>query len=57
MADLYLTPSGAEQFTWGASNLDNDGSGRAAYIAALLRALHTDEYVDLIRFARGRRTH
>jgi Fic-DOC domain mobile mystery protein B len=51
MADLYLTSIGVEQFTWGATNLDIDGSGRAAYIAALLRALHTDEYDDLTRFA------
>jgi Fic-DOC domain mobile mystery protein B len=55
MADLYLASIGAGQFTWGAANLDIDGSGRAAYIAALLSALHTGEYVDLIRFARGQR--
>ena len=53
MADLYLTSIGAESFTWGGANLDTDGSGRAAYIAAIVRAATTDDYADLIRFARG----
>jgi Fic-DOC domain mobile mystery protein B len=56
MADLYLTSTGAEPFTWGGTNLDVDGSGRAAYIAALIKAADTDEYADLIRFARGQLT-
>jgi Fic-DOC domain mobile mystery protein B len=55
MADLYLASIGAEPFTWGGANLDVDGSGRATYIAALIKAADTDEYVDLIRFARGLR--
>jgi Fic-DOC domain mobile mystery protein B len=53
MADLYLTAIGARSFTWGSANLGADGSGRAAYIAALVKAATTDDYADLIRFARG----
>jgi Fic-DOC domain mobile mystery protein B len=53
MADLYLTSIGAEPFPWGGANLDVDGSGRAIYIAALVKAATTDEYADLVRFARG----
>ena len=53
MADLYLTAIGARSFTWGSANLDTDGSGRAAYIAAIVKAATTDDYADLIRFARG----
>lgn len=53
MADLYLTSIEAEPFNWGGTNLDVDGSGRATYIAALIRALDTGDYVDLVRFARG----
>jgi Fic-DOC domain mobile mystery protein B len=53
MADLYLASIGAEPFTWGGASLDLDGSGRATYIAALIKAVDTEEYDDLIRFARG----
>jgi len=53
MADLYLTSIGASPFTWGGTNLDVDGSGRAEYIAALVEAADTDDYADLIRFARA----
>jgi Fic-DOC domain mobile mystery protein B len=53
MADLYLTSIGASPFTWGGTNLDVDGSGRAEYIAALVKAADTDDYADLIRFARA----
>ena len=53
MADLYLTAIGARSFTWGGANLDTDGSGRATYIAAIVKAATTDDYADLIRFARG----
>lgn len=56
MADLYLTSIGADPFTWGGANLDIDGSGRATYIAALIKAADTDQYADLVRFARGRVT-
>jgi Fic-DOC domain mobile mystery protein B len=56
MADLYLASIGAEPFTWGGANLDVDGSGRATYISALIKAADTDEYVDLVRFARGQVT-
>jgi Fic-DOC domain mobile mystery protein B len=53
MADLYLTSIGAEAFPWGGADLDVDGSGRATYIAALVKAATADEYADLISFARG----
>lgn len=53
MADLYLASIGARPFSWGGANLDTDGSGRAAYIAALITAANADDYIDLIRFARG----
>ena len=55
MADLYLTSIAAEPFTWGGTDLDVDGPGRATYIAALIKAVDTQEYADLIQFARGRR--
>jgi Fic-DOC domain mobile mystery protein B len=54
MADLYLLSTGVEPFTWGGADLDIDGSGRALYIAALIRAVDTGDHSDLIRFARGR---
>ncbi len=53
IADLYLTSIGARPFTWGGTNLGVDGSGRAEYIAALVKAADTDNYEDLIQFARG----
>jgi Fic-DOC domain mobile mystery protein B len=53
MADLYLTSIGIEPFTWGGETLDVDGSGRAEYIAALVKADRTDDYSDLIGFARA----
>ena len=53
MADLYLTSIGAEPFPWGGASLDVDGSSRGAYIAALIKAAQADDYVDLVRFARG----
>ncbi len=55
MADLYLASVGAEPFTWGGTHLDSDGSGRARYITALVKAVNTDEYFDLVQFARGGR--
>jgi Fic-DOC domain mobile mystery protein B len=53
MADLYLVSIDAEPFSWGGANLAADGSGRAKYIAALIKAVDTGDHVDLIRFARG----
>lgn len=53
MADLYLTSIGTSPFTWGGTNLDVDGSGRAEYIAALVKAADMDDYTDLVRFARA----
>jgi fido (protein-threonine AMPylation protein) len=53
VADLYLIAVGADPFAWGGSTLDVDGSHRDAYIAALVKAERTDEYEDLLRFARG----
>jgi Fic-DOC domain mobile mystery protein B len=52
LADLYLTANGSRPFTWGGTNLDVDGSGRQEYIAALVKAADTDDYADLVRFAR-----
>jgi Fic-DOC domain mobile mystery protein B len=52
MADLYLTSIGSKPFTWGGTNLDVDGSGREEYIAALVKAADTDDYTDLVQFAR-----
>ncbi len=54
MADLYLTAIGTQPFSWGRASLDVDGSSRGTYIAALVKAVTTDEYADLTRFARGR---
>jgi Fic-DOC domain mobile mystery protein B len=53
MADLYLVSIGTEPFTWGKTDLGLDGSGRATYIAALIKAVDTGDHADLIRFARG----
>jgi Fic-DOC domain mobile mystery protein B len=53
LADLYLTANGSRPFTWGGTNLDTDGSGRKEYIAALVKAADTDDYADLLRFARA----
>jgi hypothetical protein len=53
MADLYLASIEAEPFTWGGADLGVDGSGRATYIASLIKAADMGEYIDLIRFARG----
>jgi Fic-DOC domain mobile mystery protein B len=53
IADLYLASIGAEPFSWGGANLDVDGTGRAAYIAALIKAVSLDDYADIVRFARG----
>jgi fido (protein-threonine AMPylation protein) len=56
MADLYLVGIGREPFAWGSASLDVDGSVRAAYIAALVKAASSDDFSDLIRFARGQMT-
>ena len=53
MADLYLTTAGSKPFSWGGTNLDVDGSGREEYIAALVKAANTDDYADLVQFARA----
>lgn len=53
MADLYLASIGVEPFTWGGASLDVDGSGRARYISALIKAASGGDYIDLVRFARG----
>jgi Fic-DOC domain mobile mystery protein B len=52
LADLYLMAIGARPFTWGGANLDVDGSGRDRYIAALVTAVNTGDYMDLVQFAR-----
>jgi Fic-DOC domain mobile mystery protein B len=53
MADLYLTTIGSKPFSWGGTNLGADGSGREEYIAALIKAVDTDDYADLVQFARA----
>jgi Fic-DOC domain mobile mystery protein B len=53
MGDLYLTSIRAEPFSWGGTSLDVDGSSRANYIAALVKAVTDDDYGELVRFARG----
>jgi Fic-DOC domain mobile mystery protein B len=53
MADLYLVSIGAQPFTWGRSDLDVDGSVRARYLTALVTAASTDDYVELVQFARS----
>ena len=53
MADLYLTAAGSAPFSWGESRLDEEDAGRAAYIRALVVAVETDDYTELVRFARG----
>lgn len=53
MADLYRISTGVEPFPWGGQELDGDGSMRAQYIAALIAALQSDDYTDLVLFARG----
>jgi Fic-DOC domain mobile mystery protein B len=52
MADLYLIAIGSPTFTWGESRLDEGDAGRAAYIRALVLAVRTDDYSELVRFAR-----
>jgi len=53
MADLYLVAIDAPVFSWGRSRLDEEDAGRAAYISALVAAVETDDYAELVRFARG----
>ncbi|HUY61184.1 MAG TPA: hypothetical protein VMW49_04845 [Candidatus Dormibacteraeota bacterium] len=53
-ARIHCRLVSAQPFTWGGPEIDVDGSARATYIAALIRAPDTDDYVELIRFARGR---
>jgi Fic-DOC domain mobile mystery protein B len=55
LADLYLSAIQAEPFVWGSAELDIDGSDRTRYIAALIKAATSDDYADLIDFARGDR--
>ena len=53
MADLYLMAIGFPTFTWGLSRLDEEDAGRAAYIRGLVVAVESDDYSELVRFARG----
>ncbi len=53
MADLYLIAIGHPALTWGGSRLDEEDAGRAAYIRALIVAVETDDYSDLVHFARS----
>jgi Fic-DOC domain mobile mystery protein B len=54
MADVYLASIGTEPFSWGRTSLDVDGSPRATYIDALVKAATDDDYGELVRFARGK---
>lgn len=53
VADLYLESFNLPVFSWGRCRLDEQDAGRAAYISALVEAVETDDYTELIRFARG----
>ena len=53
IADLYLVSVNEPIFSWGGTRLDVDGSTRVRYIGDLVRAITTDDYDDLIGFARS----
>jgi Fic-DOC domain mobile mystery protein B len=53
MADLYLVANGESMFTWGSKSIDVDGDARKRYIVALVKARHTDDFDDLLAFARS----
>jgi Fic-DOC domain mobile mystery protein B len=53
VADLYLVSVGAEPFIWGGIQINEETPIRAQYLAALLEALETDDYRNLVAFARG----
>jgi Fic-DOC domain mobile mystery protein B len=53
LADLYLSSIQAKPFVWGGVELEVDGSDRTRYIAALIKASSSEDYTDLIAFARG----
>ncbi|MGC1184304.1 MAG: hypothetical protein WBA31_04020 [Candidatus Dormiibacterota bacterium] len=49
MADLSRIAIGSPTSTWGESRLDEDDTGRAACIRALLLATETDDYTEPVR--------
>jgi len=53
MADLYLISNDLEPFTWGGREIDYEGASRKQYIDALVHALESDDYEEIMRFARG----
>jgi len=53
MADLYLVAISAQPFSWGGAGIDVDGSVRARYMTALLKAVASDDYSEITAFARG----
>jgi hypothetical protein len=53
--EVHLITTQSQLLTWGGANLGVDGSGRATYMAALIKAVDTGDHADLVRFARGRR--
>lgn len=53
MADLYLISIDQEPLPWGGTDIGSNSNARKVYIAALVQAVTTDEFDDLLRFARG----
>ena len=53
MADLYLVANDEPMFTWGSKSIDVDGDARNRYVVALIKARLTDDFDDLLVFARS----
>ena len=52
-ADLLVELLGESAFTWGARDLSEEGTARAAYLEALRRADREFDYAPLLAFARS----
>jgi len=52
MADLLLASLGADPFTWGSSNLNEEGTARSRYLQAL-READKGSIADLVAFVRS----
>ena len=52
-ADLLVELLGEQAFTWGARDLGEEGSARAAYLEALRQADREFDYAPLLAFARS----
>ena len=55
ITDVLLRINGAERFSWGSGNLNNDNTVRDRYIAAL-RAADGRNYKPLFKFVRSSRS-